>query len=252
MVEVSVIIPSYNYGRYLVDAFQSVYSEIGHMEIIFVDDASTDDTARIVNEIFRPFRFPQMPMRYIPLKVNGGVSKARNTGLKESIGKYIAFLDADDMRVPGSLIRQKNYLDKHEKVDVVFGEALEIRGGIAYHEAVSKIRKLRIHPAKVNPQTIMYRREVFEKYGGWYEGLRSGEDKEMSMRLGIHPESPFKRVKVKKLHEPMAFYRKHSLEKHKRRKADEKWNKETKRIQKERIRQLKREGITRENTRFPI
>ena len=252
MVEVSVIIPSYNYGRYLVDTFQSVYSEVGDMEIIFVDDASMDDTKNIINEIFRPFRFSQMPMRYIPLKINGGVSKARNIGLKNSIGKYVVFLDADDMRVPGSLIRQKNYLDNHEKVDVVFGEALEVRGGVKYHEVITKMRELRVHSAKVNPQTVMYRRKVFEKYGGWYEELTSGEDKEMSMRLGIHPESPFKLVKVKKLHEPMAFYRKHGVEKHKMRKADERWNKETKRLQKERLRQLKREGITRENTYFPI
>jgi glycosyltransferase involved in cell wall biosynthesis len=252
-MKLSVIIPVYNYGRYLIDAFQSVAFEMmKDKEVILVNDGSTDDTANIINEIARPFNYSGVCIRCLDLTVNQGVSVARNFGLSRSKGEYITFLDADDMRVPGSLELQCRYLDRHKSVDVVFGEALEIRGGAKYYMIMNKIRSLRVHPAKVNPQTVMYRRSVFEKYGGWYERLLSGEDKEMSMRLGIHPESPFNFVKVKKLKNPIALYRKHMMEKHKRRKADEAWNKETKRIQKERLKQLKREGITRENTCFPI
>jgi glycosyltransferase involved in cell wall biosynthesis len=249
---ISVIIPVYNYAQYLLQAFLSVVNECDDMEIIIVDDGSTDDIKMVIDKISRPFAFPEKIIRFISLGSNRGVSIARNAGLRMSEGKYITFLDADDMRVPGSILAQKMYLDNHENVDVVFGEALEIRGDIKYSQAINRVRKFRIHPSEVNPQTVMYRRTVFEKYGGWYEGLISGEDKEMSIRLGIHPESPFKLVKAKKLKAPMAFYRKHPNEKHKLRKADSVWNKETKRIQKDRIIQLKREGITRENTCFPI
>jgi len=252
MIEVSVIIPVYNYAKYLTDAVLSVSRETLSVQIIIVNDCSTDNTDDVVTELCRPFKLPEVRIKYIKLEHNGGVSAARNRGLIESIGEYITFLDADDMRVPGSLELQRKFLDEHKKHDVVWGQALEIRGDIGYNKAVNKIRSLRIHPSEVNPQTVMYRRSVFERFGGWYEMLRSGEDKEMSMRLGIHPESPFKLVKAKKLKSPIAFYRKHPLEKHKLRKADSDWKKETKRIQKERIKQLKREGVTRENTPFPI
>ena len=249
---ISMIIPVYNYARYLNFAFQSVVHECKDMEIIIVDDASTDNIAEVVEELFRPFVYPEMRMKYIRLEENSGVSVARNRGLKESKGKYITFLDSDDMRVPGSIEMQKEYLDEHPKVDVVWGEALELRGNKSYKKAIGHITSLRIHPSEVNPQTVMYRRRVFEKYGGWYEGLRSGEDKEMSMRLGTHPDSPFNRVKAKKLKKFVAFYRKHPMEKHKLRKANPEWKKNTKRIQKRRIKQLAREGVTRNNTVFPI
>ena len=249
---ISVIIPVYNYAEYLLQAFWSIVNECKEMEIIIVDDGSTDNIKDVLDKITLPFAYPEKVIRIVSLGTNFGVSVARNAGLKISRGEYITFLDADDMRVPGSIALQKKYLDSHPKADVVFGEALEIRGDIQHHEAVAKMRKLRIHPSEVNPQTVMYRRSVFEKFGGWYEKLSSGEDKEMSMRLGIHPESPFNLVKSKKLKDPIAFYRKHPMEKHKRRKADPIWYKETKKIQKERFKQLKREGVTRENTRFPI
>ena len=237
----SVIIPSYNYGRYLVDAVRSVD---GADEIIVVDDASTDDT--------EPFIRSLRHIKYIKLDKNVGMAAARNEGLKHSKNSFILFLDADDMRVSGSVKLQFDYFVEHPEVQVVWGNALEIRGDITYPEAEAGRDKWRVHPAEVNPQTVMYRREVFEKFGGFYEGLRSGTDKEMCMRLGLHPESPFKTLKCKKLKAPLAYYRKHEGQIHKLRKADEAWAKETKRVQKERIKQLKKEGITRGNTRFPI
>ena len=252
MIKVSLIIPVYNYAEYLLDAFHSVIFEMKDTEIIIVNDGSTDNTKEVIEEIFRPFRYPERHMKYVNLEKNMGVSVARNRGLKESEGEYITFLDADDMRVPGSIMLQREYLDNHRNVSVVYGNALEIRGNKKYYEVLRVIRNLRIHPAQVNPQTVMYRRSVFKKYGGWYEKLISGEDKEMSMRLGVHPESPFDLVKAKKLKYPIAFYRKHPKEKHKLRKANPEWKKETKRIQKKRIRQLRREGVTRKNTVFPI
>lgn len=249
---VSIIIPVHNYARYLMDAVFSVAYEISDCEIIIVDDGSTDDINNVVNDIMRPYNFAEISLTYVPLVKNHGVSYARNMGLILSFGEYITFLDADDMRTPGSIMLQKNYLDEHDQIDVVWGKALEVRGDVRYYEACQKIRDLRIHPSEVNPQTVMYRRSVFERFGGWYESLTSGEDKEMSMRLGIHPDSPFNHVKAHKLNSKIAFYRKHPEEKHKKRKADSEWYKETKKIQKRRLKQLKTEGITKGNTRFPI
>jgi glycosyltransferase involved in cell wall biosynthesis len=93
---VSVVVPSYNRGRCLPDTVGSVLAQtVRPQEILVVDDGSSDDTAEICR------RFPA-PVRYVP-RSNGGASAARNTGMRESVGEFIAFLDADDMWEPAKL-----------------------------------------------------------------------------------------------------------------------------------------------------
>jgi glycosyltransferase involved in cell wall biosynthesis len=244
---ISVIIPNYNYGRYLPDAVASVAKEAD--EIIVINDGCTDDSAELMDEFslkYRGFRYKAHGQRM-------GMAQSRNEGLKISSGAFLVFLDADDMRISGSLRLQREYFSCHPEIDVLWGKALELRERVPFCDIAPLISKARVHPAEVNPQTVMYRRAVFEKYGGFYEKLMSGTDKEMCMRLGIHPESPFReRVKCKKLDNALAFYRKHPMQIHKLRKANSAWAKETKHIQKARLKELKRDGITKKNTVFPI
>jgi len=89
MPEVSVIIPSYNSAKYLTDAVSSVLSQtFRDFEVLIIDDGSTDDTAGAIS------RYGQQ-VRYIR-QLNAGVAAARNRGIQESSGRYVAFLDADD------------------------------------------------------------------------------------------------------------------------------------------------------------
>jgi hypothetical protein len=101
-------------------------------------------------------------------------------------------------------------------------------------------------------QGRMWRKSVYWKYGLYYTNLRSMGDKEFIYRLGVHPESGLpSKVEDYKIKKIMALYRKHPEQMHKTRRDDPKRNAKIKAQFKARIKQLKREGITRENTEFP-
>ena len=99
MPTVSVVIPAYNAARYIEDAVDSVLGQtFKDVEVLVVDDGSTDDTAVVLSRYGRPVRYLWQE--------NSGVSEARNRGIQESAGRYIAFLDADDTWFPEKLDRQ--------------------------------------------------------------------------------------------------------------------------------------------------
>ena len=93
MVKVSVIIPVYNAHDYLSRCLDSVCNQtLKDIEIIAVDDCSTDDSLKILREYAT--KYPQL--KVIAHKTNGGESTARNTGLDNANGEYLAFVDNDD------------------------------------------------------------------------------------------------------------------------------------------------------------
>ena len=94
----SVIIPAYNCEKYLVDAVASVRKQpVKNIEIIIVDDGSTDSTGSICDSIAENNSEGQMPSIITIHQKNGGASAARNTGIRQATGEYIIFLDADDL-----------------------------------------------------------------------------------------------------------------------------------------------------------
>jgi glycosyltransferase involved in cell wall biosynthesis len=111
----SVIIPAYNAARYLGAAIESVLAQAWQpLEIIVVDDGSTDDSV-------------QVAQRYQPLvqcvqQANCGPGAARNWGIRIAQGEFLAFLDADDLWLPGKLASQMGHLDAHPELDMVFGQ----------------------------------------------------------------------------------------------------------------------------------
>lgn len=94
-VLVSIIIPSYNYAHLITETLESIIQQsFRNWECIIVDDGSTDDTERIVKEFIG--RYPTYRITFHPVK-NGGTSAAKNIGISLSKGKYLQFLDADDL-----------------------------------------------------------------------------------------------------------------------------------------------------------
>lgn len=111
---VSVIIPCYNHGRFLMDAIESVLRQTWtDLELIIIDDGSTDDTAAVVGRV-RDGR-----VRVLRTE-NRGVSAARNAGLEQARGEFIAFLDADDIWEPTKLERQVALMDAEPGVALAF------------------------------------------------------------------------------------------------------------------------------------
>lgn len=110
MILVSVIIPCYNSERYIVQSIESVIMQtFQQWEMIIVDDCSTDNSA----DIIKKYEAKDFRIRY--LKTNepsGSPSIPRNIGIREARGRYIAFLDSDDIWLPKKLEEQLKFIDQ--------------------------------------------------------------------------------------------------------------------------------------------
>src|ERR1043165_1519732 len=117
---VSVIVPAYNYARYLHDALASVRDQTYQAwECIVVDDASTDDTAKVAAEWAKA----DGRIRVVGHLMNKGLPAARNSGVAESRGALLQFLDADDRLLTEKLVRHVRFLEEHPETGVVYSEA---------------------------------------------------------------------------------------------------------------------------------
>ena len=113
--QVTVLIDSYNYGHFIEEAIDSVLSQdfpAEQMEVLVVDDGSTDDTPERIKKY-------EGKIRYLR-KANGGQASAFNFGLRRSRGDIIAFLDADDYWLPGKLRRVVEEFAEHPDAGMVY------------------------------------------------------------------------------------------------------------------------------------
>lgn len=116
---VSVIVPTYNYAHFIGDTLECLRSQTyPHWECVIVDDGSTDNTTEVVG------RFLERDERFKFFRQKNQLQgAAKNTALKNSSGKYIQFLDADDLIETRKLEKQVEYLERHPEVDIVYGDA---------------------------------------------------------------------------------------------------------------------------------
>ncbi|MGA8755867.1 MAG: glycosyltransferase family A protein [Stellaceae bacterium] len=113
MSRVSVIIPTHNRAAMLPRAIESAKRAGTDLEIIVVDDASTDETQALFRD--------RKDLIYLRMEQNVGQARARNAGITRSSGEYIAFLDDDDLRLPNSLDMQATMLAKDRNLGFVYG-----------------------------------------------------------------------------------------------------------------------------------
>ena len=129
---ISVIIPCFNDGNYLHEAIESVLAQsYKNVEIIVIDDGSTDNTKLVVQ------KFPQIKYIY---QVNQGVSSARNTGIVHSKGDYICFLDADDWLLPQALETNIQIIEGNNECAFVSGSYISVHMHYPYRLYVSPER----------------------------------------------------------------------------------------------------------------
>lgn len=174
---ISVLIPTYNYGRFISYCIDSVFKQTyKNIEVIVVDDGSVDDTREIIKQ------YPNVRYFYQEHK---GVSAARNRLLELSQGEYIAFVDADDYWEDEKLEKQFNYLCNHKTVDMVFC----ICRNFFDNDCIEKNLKARFLAEKdflAGIPSALIKKKVFEVNGDFLENLEYGEDSEWLMRVRLN------------------------------------------------------------------
>lgn len=179
----SVVIPSYNRASYLKEAVDSVLRQNPRpLEVIVVDDGSTDETA----EVLKSFGSSIIAIRQARM----GVSAARNTGIRNARGRWIAFLDSDDLWLPGKLAAQMDYLGKNPGPGICQTQEIWIRNGKRLnprkiHEKPQGERfDLLLERCLVSPSAVAIHREIFDEVGLFDESLPACEDYDLWLRIG--------------------------------------------------------------------
>jgi len=195
MPEVSVIIPTYNYGRFIEMAIRSVLNQTyQNYEIIVVDDASTDNTEDIVKGIV------DERIRYIRHITNKGGNAARNSGIRAAKGKYIAFLDSDDEWFPEKLDRQiRLFACSAETVGLIYtgSNVVDATGNKPSYQVLPEARGhifdllLKGNYITGGGSSLMIKSECFESVGFFDETLPSGQEWEMIIRISEKYEIDF-------------------------------------------------------------
>lgn len=164
---VSVMIGAYNAAPYLGEAIESVFAQdYEPIELIVVDDGSTDGTADVARR-FAGVKLIQQP--------NGGNGAARNRAVENATGELYAFLDADDRFTPGKLTLQKASLDADPRLDMVFGHVREFLSPELDDETRASLRPPAAEPMPwTAPNLMLIRRESFERVGPFTTAVRVG------------------------------------------------------------------------------
>lgn len=202
MPKVSVIIAAYNLIAYLPETIANVLEQTyTDFEVIVVDDGSTDNTAQWVAQIEDP------RVRLIS-QSNMGLSGACNTGIMNTTGEYITFLDADDLWEKTKLAQQVAILDNHPEVSIVYNwvtyinEAGESTGRIVKPTAEGYIWQQMIEVNQIEcGSVIMLRRSCFDRVGLFDTNLKSYvQDWDLWLRLALH-------YQFKLIPQPLVYYR---------------------------------------------
>lgn len=204
---VSVITPAYNCEATIAETITSVLAQtFSDFELIIVDDGSTDSTAAIVHS------FTDERIRYIH-QINSERSIARNNGIENSNGKYIAFLDADDLWLPEKLQKQLPMLEKRPELGLVYsglyyfddqtGERLDYFQKFLNFQRGDISLALALGNDFIQSPTPIVPKHVFERVGTFDPDLPPVEDWDMWIRIAYH-------YPVDYIDEPLACYRVHA------------------------------------------
>lgn len=179
---VSVIIPTYNRAVFLLEAVESVYQQtFQDFELIVVDDGSTDETAKALKRYEDRLLYRHQD--------NQGVSAARNLGLQMARGKWVAFLDSDDLWLPEKLETQTGFFSQNPEAVICQTEEIWIRNGRRVNPQ-KKHRKFSgnifapsLLLCLVSPSAVMIQRDLFDQVGYFDETLPACEDYDLWLRI---------------------------------------------------------------------
>ena len=180
---VSCIVPVYNGERFLAEALASILAQTHkNIEIIVVDDGSTDGTPQIIEGLPTSVRALRQQ--------NRGPAAARNAGVALATGSFMAFLDADDLWHKGKLERQLRRFEQRPELQISFATMRNVmaQGSVANVTADALSTDPLVNPENwpvipFSPCTLLARRAAFVEVGPFNEALRRGEDTEWFVRM---------------------------------------------------------------------
>lgn len=190
MPEVSVIIPTYNRGDLISDTIDSVLAQsFQDFEILVVDDGSTDNTREVLKKYAGK-------ITYLNIVHTGLPAAARNAGLKQAKGKYVAFLDSDDIWMPEKLAKQVAVLENYPEIDLVCSNAY------IYRENEEQKKELYLKDVQVKNgnvfarllkdnfiinSSVLVRRSAIDRTGAFSENpeLRALEDYDLWLKIAL-------------------------------------------------------------------
>jgi glycosyltransferase involved in cell wall biosynthesis len=203
---VSILMPVFNGAAYVGRAIESALAQTyPDFELIIVNDGSTDNSA----EVIRPY-LADPRIRYLA-QPNGGVAAARNAAIRVAQGRYIGFLDQDDLWLPEKLRLQVQYLDEHPDVGLVHAVQSYIDSDgrhtrLSFDDGFAKVsgwcfKDLFIRN-RIAVLTVLARKSVLDSIGPLNETIPGGDDYEMWLRISKH-------FPIGHLDQVLAHYRTH-------------------------------------------
>ncbi len=182
---VSVIIPVYNRFELAKEAVSSVLGQtFRNLELIIVDDGSTDMTP-ILATYFRD----DTRVKYIRINHSGMPGFVRNKGVETAKGKYLAFLDSDDLWMDSKLKKQVDFLEKNSAIKVVHTREAWVRNGKTISQAGFNHRRFgdifsdALEKCIIGPSTVLIETTLYRELRGFRDDLEIAEDYELWLRL---------------------------------------------------------------------
>ena len=198
---VSVVIPTHNRREFLLEALRSVFAQtFSNYEILVVDDGSTDQTEEAVKSLAKPISYV--------FKAHGGAASARNCGIQGAAGRYVAFLDSDDLWEPKFLETTVSYLDSHPDFALVatawktFPHASH-RPRVRQRRLEGDLFPALIQQRLIRTSAVVVKRECFSRLGFFNAALEPAEDYDMRLRMALAYPAAFLNI-------PLSWGRMHS------------------------------------------
>jgi len=181
---VSIIVPTYNRSHLITDTIKSVIDQsYTNWELIIVDDGSTDDTGKKVEE------FKDKRIQFHFTVHSGVLGKVRNIGINYARGNYVAFLDSDDLWLPNKLERQMSFLVKNPEASFIFGDGEQFGSHAVSTPEMENLFVGNVYVSQlieerfvISPTTFLFKREVLKTTGLLNEQL-SGSDNDFFFRM---------------------------------------------------------------------
>lgn len=186
MNKISVVLPTYNRANIIGKSIESVLNQTYQdLELIIVDDGSTDNTEAVVN-VFKDNR-----IRYHKMDQNGGVSMARNIGVALATYDLVALEDSDDIWSPTKLEKQMQYWNLHPEFNMVYcpyemeleNKRLVTPSGLPREELEGNILSYLLLRNSIGAPTVLFKKQAFLECGGFDPEFKSLEDWDFAIRF---------------------------------------------------------------------